>query len=452
MNQRLDTPVTIALVTGVGMFLSTLDTGIINVALPGLIKVFNTNLSTVIWTFTFYIFALSSSILFWANLADKKGRLKIYIFGLIFFAVSSLLCGLAQNIMELIIFRGLQGLSAAMLQATAIAIITTRLQEQDKVKAMSLMGILIGLGPLLGPVLGGFILSSISWRWIFLINIPICLLGLYGCSKLEKNNESLQKHKFNYRNLVLLSLSILSILIFLHQLSINAHYVISLAISTFFVVTYFIFECVSKNKLIPLSLFKHLNFSAPMLAIAAFSGATAVTFILPPLYFETVKNFPMWQVGLLCLSVPVGLVTSARLVIKFVPIFGTLKLMMVGMLLMTVTLLSLTQMKPIWPDYFIVMLLLGYGIGGGMFQTLCYLHVNSQFTDNKQAFITSLTRMFVNLSMALESAAVAVLISLQTLKVNTTSNFLTGIQYGWWFAGGILFLAALILFFNLRKA
>ena len=450
MAHTQEPPLKLALIAGVGMFLSTLDSGIINVAIPGLIKAFSTDISTVIWTVTLYTLILSSTIIFWGHLADKKGRLKIYTIGLILFAISSLLCGASLNIEQLIIFRGLQGLSAAMMQATAIAMITTRLQGNDAAKAMGIMGMLLGLGPTLGPVVGGLILSSIGWRWIFWINIPICLIGLYGCKQLTKTGEVLHSSRINYVNLILLSVSLFSILILLNKMSNNLNYQWILIITAILLLIYFITEYRSKNRLIPLSYFKQLKFAAPILGIFAFGGASSVAFILPPLYFEKIKLFSAWQVGLLCLAAPVGLVISARVVAKFVHQIGTLKLMMIGISIMSLALLMLTQMNASWPNYIILALLLCYGLGGGMFQTPCYINITSQFSRERQAFITALTRMLQNLSVALESAGVALLISLQTFTQNTSKNLLVGIQHGWWLAGLISLTAAAVLFFNVK--
>jgi len=113
--QTSDTPLKLALITGIGMFLSTLDSGIINIAIPTLLKTFSAPITLVIWTITLYILTLSITILLFGRLADRWGRLRIYVCGLILFALSSLLCGTANSIGWLIIFRALQGLSAAMI-------------------------------------------------------------------------------------------------------------------------------------------------------------------------------------------------------------------------------------------------------------------------------------------------------------------------------------------------
>ncbi|WP_264774258.1 MFS transporter, partial [Coxiella burnetii] len=193
-----ESPLVIALVAGIGMFLSTLDSGIINIAIPTLLRQFNAQISTVIWTVTLYTLTLSATILLFGRLADRVGRLQIYRWGLILFSVSSLLCGTSTNIWLLILFRALQGLSAAMMQATAIAIITTRLDEHSVAKAMGIFGMIIGLGPMMGPVLSGFILSTIGWRWIFWLNIPICLVGIVGCKKLAPVKEVLHEKPIDY--------------------------------------------------------------------------------------------------------------------------------------------------------------------------------------------------------------------------------------------------------------
>ena len=227
-------PTKLAMIAGLGMFLSTLDSGIINVAIPGLIDAFNSKISTVIWTMTLYTLVLSASILFFGNLADRFGRLRIYKYGLIIFAISSLLCGASLSITQLIICRALQGVSAAMMQATALALITTRLEGKFLAKAMGVFGVLLSLGPTLGPVVGGLILSSIGWRWIFWINIPICLIGVYGCSKLHRVHESLHSNKINLLNLLMLSMSLLAVLVLLNQFSNHHFYVSNIIVTHYF--------------------------------------------------------------------------------------------------------------------------------------------------------------------------------------------------------------------------
>ncbi|MEM9243439.1 MAG: MFS transporter [Pseudomonadota bacterium] len=434
-------PLTLTLVVGCGMFLSTLDSGITKIALPTLIKSFNTNIAVVIWSVTLYALVLSASILLFGHLADRLGRLRIYVFGLILFAFSSLLCGASLSIGMLIFCRGIQGLSAAMMQATSIALITTRLRAAELTKAMSILGMLIGLGPMLGPVIGGSILSTLGWRWIFWINIPICLLALYGCRRLPAVDETRHKTPIHYLNLILITLTLAMLLLGMSMLSDKQFYLawflFAIAIISF--IFYLILELISKHPLIPLGLFKQRRFSAPILGIMAFGGGTAVIFMMPPLYFEQLRHFQAWQVGLICLSAPLGIVISARTASKIIHYIGTATSMITGLIVMLFSLIILTQIKVNWSVPFIFLLLLCYGLGGGLFQTPCYLNIMAQFPEHRQAFIGALVRMLQNVAIVFQSAGAALILSLQA------RHLLSGIQYAWWMSA-IIIAIALIAF------
>ncbi|UUZ96569.1 MFS transporter [Paenibacillus sp. P25] len=171
----------IVLTAGAGLFLSTLDSGIINIALPALAQAFHTSLTVMAWTVTLYSLALTGTIIVFGRLGDRYGRLRIYTLGLVLFSVSSACCGFSQSAGALIAFRGIQGIGAAMLQATATAIITTMVSEDRRGQALGMLAVLMGLGPVLGPSIGGLFLSFGGWPWIFWINIPVAAAGLWGC-------------------------------------------------------------------------------------------------------------------------------------------------------------------------------------------------------------------------------------------------------------------------------
>ena len=176
----------VVLTAGIGMFLSTLDSGIINVALPILSKSFNVDASFISWSITLYTLLLTGTIIIFGRLSDKYNRLNIYSIGLTVFLISSILCGFSNNVVELITFRGLQGIGAAMLQGTATAIITTTIPEHRQGPALGTLSILLGIGPVLGPSIGGLLISIGNWRLIFWINIPFIFIGLIGCLLLKK--------------------------------------------------------------------------------------------------------------------------------------------------------------------------------------------------------------------------------------------------------------------------
>lgn len=438
----------VAIIAGIGMFLSTLDSGIINIAIPSLIEIFHTKLDVVVWTVSLYTLVLSATILFFGKLADRYGRLKIYKLGLIFFAVSSLLCGLSTNILILIVARGLQGLSAAMLQATAIAVITTKLEKEDLTKSIGILGMLMGLGPTLGPVLGGFILSSMSWRWIFWLNIPICLYGLYGCRQLKNTKaEILYQEPLNYFNLILFGTAMLLLLLGIDNIAENVTLALSIFIAMLVIFSLHIYiELKSTQPLINYALFKKITFSAPMISVVAIGCATAITFILPPLYFERLHQYAPWQVGLVSLSAPLGMAIGASIFGRFTKRFGTGIPMIIGMSLMTIALIILTLIQIDWSTGFIFVVLFIYGLGGGLFMTSNTIHLTTQFTMQKQAFISSLMRMILNAAIAFGAAASSMLISAKP-------NFLLhGIQHAWQLAAVFTTLALVsLIWMRVRK-
>lgn len=445
-----DNPTKLALTAGLGMFLSTLDSGVINVAIPQFTHVFHAPISTIIWTITLYILALSATILLFGKLADRFGRLRIYQWGLWLFAISSLLCGLSHHINILILFRGLQGISAAMLQATAIALITTRTQKADLAKAMGIMGMLLGLGPTMGPVVGGLILSSLGWRWIFWINIPICLIGLYGCRTLTRVSETLHVEPIHYRNLSLIALASLILLTAMDFISKQHPYMWTMLIAAMILwVAYIISELTATHPAINLRLFKRLSFTAPILVVIAFGGATAVTFVLPPLYLAKLRGFEPWQIGLVSLSAPINLAIMAKFAARISQRFGSLPTIMLGNSCMLVSLFSLANIQPTWPIAQLVCLLWLYGLGAGLLQIPCYLYITNQFPMAQHAFISALIRMVQNLAIAFESAGAALLISLQA---NNKAGLLIGLHHGWYLAATIASIALISLGIHAIKA
>ncbi len=158
MSRRM-TDTLITTIAGLGMLLSTLDTGIINVALSFLKVHFQTTTSITAFAVTGYSLALAIFILPLGVFSDKLGKLKISYLGFVLFGLSSLFCGFSNSISWLIVGRIIQGIGAAALQATSAALITTLVSEETKNSSISILGVMIGLGPVLGPSLGGILLS-----------------------------------------------------------------------------------------------------------------------------------------------------------------------------------------------------------------------------------------------------------------------------------------------------
>src|SRR4051794_36848217 len=160
-----------------GTFMLLVDVTIVNVALPDIATDLTTSFTQLQWVVDVYALALAALVLGAGSLADLYGRRRLYLVGLVLFAVASLASGLAPNAGALIAARGVQGIGGAIMFATTIALINTSYDGRDRGTAFGVWGAVVGASAALGPILGGA-LTELSWRWIFLVNLPVCVLAV----------------------------------------------------------------------------------------------------------------------------------------------------------------------------------------------------------------------------------------------------------------------------------
>jgi EmrB/QacA subfamily drug resistance transporter len=200
-------------VTTIGSFMSILDSTIVNIALPSLLRDFNTDLRSGQLVLTIYLLALAVVIPLSGFLADRVGMKRLYIITLICFTAGSALCGLAWNLPSLVFFRALQGLGGGMLQPLGMAIVFSMITPLERGRFMGLLGLPMLLAPIMGPTLGGYLVQYASWRWIFLINLPIGLLNLGLAIWLLKERSRSPETKLDGRGFILALFAFPSILL-----------------------------------------------------------------------------------------------------------------------------------------------------------------------------------------------------------------------------------------------
>jgi len=167
-------------------FMATLDSSIVNVALPKMAKSLSVSTESIAWVVSSYLIVISASILIFGRLGDMKGKTNIFHIGVVIFTFGSLLCGISHSFIILIIARSLQAIGAAATMANNQGIITQVFPSNERGKALGISGAFVALGSLTGPPIGGFIITHFSWEYIFLINIPIGIfVFLLGLSRLR---------------------------------------------------------------------------------------------------------------------------------------------------------------------------------------------------------------------------------------------------------------------------
>ena len=159
--------------TVLGSSLSFVDATVVNIALPSIGKDLNAGLAALTWTVNAYTLTLACLILLGGSLGDRLGRRRVFIVGVLWFALASMLCGLAPNIQTLVASRALQGVGGALLTPGSLAIIQASFRSDDRARAIGAWSGLGGIAGATGPFIGGWIIGVASWRWIFLINVPV---------------------------------------------------------------------------------------------------------------------------------------------------------------------------------------------------------------------------------------------------------------------------------------
>ena len=162
-----------------GIFMLLLDVTIVNVALPDIEQAFHASLSDLQWVIDAYALTLAALQLTAGSLADRFGRRLLFAIGIVVFTLGSLLCGLASGSTFLSLSRAFQGIGGAIMFATGLAIIANAYHGRDRGVAFGVFGAVTGVAVAVGPVIGGALTSGLSWRWIFLVNIPVGVVALF---------------------------------------------------------------------------------------------------------------------------------------------------------------------------------------------------------------------------------------------------------------------------------
>lgn len=381
------------------MLLSALDQTIVSTALPTIVGELG-GLDRLSWIVTAYMLASTIVVPLYGKFGDLFGRKTVLQISVILFLIGSALCGLAQNMEQLIFTRALQGLGGGGLMVVSMAAVADIIPPADRGKYQGLFGGVFGLATVIGPLLGGFIVQHASWRWIFYINLPLGLFALLIINAVFKADNKRKPHEIDYPGAVCLSLALVGITLFtseggtLRAWSDPQLWCI-LAFGLVGVIGFIYEERRAWEPIIPLGLFRNRSFSLSSLMafIVGMSLFGSVTFL--PLYLQVVKGSTPTEAGLQLLPLMGGLlitsIASGRIIsrtgrYRLFPIVGTL-LATVGMGLMT----TLTLNSPLWQIYLYACVL---GMGMGMVMQVLVLAVQNSVTPDRIGVATSSVTLF----------------------------------------------------------
>jgi len=391
------------LTVSIGIFMATLDGSIVNIALPTLTRLFDTDIPTISWVILSYLLTITTLLLTLGRLSDMYGRKKVFAGGLLVFSIGSALCSLSTTVGQLIAFRVVQGFGAAMIMATSTAIVTYAFPHTERGKAMGIIGTVVSVGSMAGPALGGFLIEMIGWQSIFYINVPIGIFAAAYSLKVLETEEVHKGQKFDIPGAFFMFISVTSLMLAITQgqgMGWNSPLIIGLLIV--FVISLMMFlyiEAKATQPMVELSLFRNRPFSASNTSSFLSFVAMFAIILMMPYYLEEVLNYSTIHVGMTLIAIPLVMAVVA-------PVSGWLSdktnsftLSSLGMVVTCVALYMLGNLNQNSTSFEIVIGLGLVGLGMGLFQSPNNSIVMGSVPLNRLGIAGSLLGIMRNLGM-----------------------------------------------------
>lgn len=283
--------------------MEVLDITIVNVSLRDMMGTFGATISEITWVVTAYVVASAIVMPLTGYLVDNIGRRRLLVINIVGFMMTSLLCGFSTNLVEIILFRTLQGIFGASLIPLSQFVLRNTFSKQELGKAMAVWAMGIMVGPILGPTLGGYITEHLSWHWVFFINIPVCILALLLTFNIIEESER-KRYPVDWLGIFFLVVGIGCLQTFIEE---GYHYdwfasnvIVCLFVVALFSIIAFILRSYDNPKsVIDFAIFKNQQFLAGTGILTFYSMMVFGTLVMQPLMAGVLMNYPPSQTGLL---------------------------------------------------------------------------------------------------------------------------------------------------------
>ncbi|WP_378741506.1 DHA2 family efflux MFS transporter permease subunit [Nocardia brasiliensis] len=359
----------VAGVVVLGAIMSILDITVVNIALPTFQAEFETSYAIAAWTITGYTLALATVIPLTGWAADRFGTKRLYIAALAFFVLGSVLCATAWNIESLIAFRVIQGIGGGMLMPLGMTIMTHAAGPQRVGRVMAVLGVPMLLGPICGPILGGWLIEF-HWQWIFLINLPIGIVALVLAYVVFPADKPEPSESFDFLGMLLASPGLA---LFLYGVSsipgeetVLATKVLLPAIIGLVLMVAFVFHALrTEHPLIDLHLFRNRSLTFAVLTMVLFAIAFFGGALLLPTYLQQVRGESALTAGLLLIPQGLGAMLTMPIAGRLVDKIGPGKIVLVGIALIAVSTAFFIQLDvdTSYPLMLTALFVMGLGMG-----------------------------------------------------------------------------------------
>jgi EmrB/QacA subfamily drug resistance transporter len=440
-----------------GTFMATLDSSIVNIALPTLTRELSSDLYRVKWVVILYLLVITCLLLPFGRLSDQLGRKRVFQSGYWLFTLGSLLCSFSPHLNLLIAARVIQGVGASMLMANGPAIITAAFLKDGRGGALGTMSMVVSAGLISGPSLGGLLISFFGWRSIFLVNIPFGIAGICLVQKfLDSDRNECVKLNFDWMGAVLQSLLLLCLIVLFDPPTLSFGGAVRdlsrwhVGIVTFILLVLFIqVEARAVAPLFDLSLLKIQTFwTSNLAALFTFIAFSTVT-ILMPFFLEQAMHFPIHITGVLMTAVPVTILIVAPISGRLSDHWGGRGLSVIGSLVGAITLFAMAGgigngITQTTSSHLVVLALAGMGLAIGLFQSPNNNSIMGAVPLNKIGVASAFLATVRNLGLVIGTGLATGIFS---WKMNTThGDYVGALHFTQLIAAAVAVLAAIASF------
>jgi EmrB/QacA subfamily drug resistance transporter len=447
--------------TSLGALLSVLSSNTLIIALPDIMKELHASMNTIIWTVMIYMLAITILVPSIGRIADMIGRKKLFVSGFVVFTIGSLLSGFSESAWQLILFRLIQSIGGALLLAVSTPIVADAFPRGELGKALGINGMIISIGSVIGPILGGAFVS-IGWRWIFYINLPIGIIGtIWAWLQLQEVERLPEKQKFDWLGTLLFTIGMLSLLVALtlggFKGWLNTSTLILFALALFAMLAFIRLENRIEEPMLDLSLFK-----TRILAFAFTSNLLngiargAVTFLLV-FYFQGIKGIDPVMAGILLTPFALSMMIMAPISGRLSDRYGSRVLSSLGLLISAFGLIGMVKIKESTSIIELALWMFIVGLGSGMFFSPNTSAIMGAVAPQRRGIAGGVRTMMNNagsvISMALSMAIISSSITPEALQ-----GLFAGTQVGSQgiavaqFIGGLRIAFAISFFMSLLAA
>jgi EmrB/QacA subfamily drug resistance transporter len=411
----------VAVVVIVGALMSILDTTIVNVALESLSRDLDAPLSTIQWVATGYLLSLATVIPLTGWAAETFGPRRVWMSVVGAFVLTSALCGLAWSAESLIAFRVAQGFAGGMIMPIGMITLAQTAGPERVGRVMSVVGVPMLLGPVLGPVIGGLIVTHLSWRWIFLVNLPIGVIGLLLAARLMPAERSVGRggegaaSRLDWRGLLLLSPGLALAVFGLSEVSthggVNAERALPIVGGVLLIAGFVGHAWRCDAPLVDVHLFRGRGFSAAAGTVFLVGGALFGALLLLPLYYQVARGESALAAGLLMAPQGLGAALGMNRAGKLTDKVGGGRVVIAGLVMLMVGTIAFTQVSAT-TSYWLLggsLVLRGVGLGFTMMPAMAAAYATLDRSQVPRA--TPMLNVLQRVGGSLGTAVLAVVLS-----------------------------------------